>query len=180
MCPVVSLTVIFWIFIFLFAVIGGMRGWAKELLVTFSVILAIFILTVLETYVGLVKSMEKAGGTPIFWLRVVTLFLLVFFGYQTPNIKAIAGARFARERLQDTLLGIMLGAINGYLIVGTFWWDLAQAKYPYNLATPPIPGTPLGDAALRILHYAPPEWLVIPWVYFAVMISFVFVLIVFL
>jgi hypothetical protein len=180
MCPVVSLTVIFWIFIVLFAIIGGMRGWAKELLVTFSVILAIFIITVLETYVGIVKSMEKAGGTPIFWLRVTILFMLVFFGYQTPNIKAIAGARFARERLQDTLLGIMLGAINGYLIVATFWWDLAQAKYPYNIATPPIQGTPLGDAALRILQLAPPEWLVIPWIYFAVIICFVFVLIVFL
>jgi uncharacterized membrane protein required for colicin V production len=177
---VVSLTVIFWIFIFLFALIGAMRGWAKELLVTFSVILAIFILTVLETYVGLVKNMVKAGGLPIFWLRTIILFMLVFFGYQTPNIRAIAGARFARERLQDTLLGFLLGAINGYLIVGTFWWDLAQAKYPYNFATPPIPGTPMGDAALRILLYVPPEWLVIPWVYFAVMVSFVFVLIVFL
>jgi CDP-diglyceride synthetase len=177
---VVSLTVIFWIFIFLFAIIGAMRGWAKELLVTFSVILAIFIMTILITYIPIVKSMAKSGGTAIFWLEITILFMCVFFGYQTPNIRAIAGARFARERLQDTLLGFLLGAINGYLIVGTFWWILAEAKYPYNLATPPIPGTPLGDAALRILQYAPPEWLVIPWIYFAVMVSFIFVIIVFL
>ncbi len=36
----VSLIVIFWMYVILFAIIGGMRGWAKELLVTFSVILA--------------------------------------------------------------------------------------------------------------------------------------------
>jgi hypothetical protein len=177
---VVSLTVIFWIFVFLFAIIGALRGWAKELLVTFSVVLSIFIITVLETYVGVVKNMVKTGGTPLFWFETVILLLMSFFGYQTPNIRAIAGARFARERLQDILLGFLLGAFNGYLMVGTLWFFLAQAKYPFNLVTPPIPGTPLGDAALRILQYVAPQWLVIPWIYFAVMVAFIFVLIVFL
>ena len=37
----VTLNFLFWMFVILFGVIGAMRGWAKELLVTFSAILAL-------------------------------------------------------------------------------------------------------------------------------------------
>ena len=36
-----SIVYIFWMYVILFAVIGAMRGWAKELLVAFSVITAL-------------------------------------------------------------------------------------------------------------------------------------------
>ena len=36
-----SIVYVFWMYVILFAVIGAMRGWAKELLVSFSVILAL-------------------------------------------------------------------------------------------------------------------------------------------
>ena len=44
-----SIVVVFWMYVFLFAFIGGMRGWAKELLVTFSAILALAISTRSQT-----------------------------------------------------------------------------------------------------------------------------------
>ena len=47
----ITLNYLFYLFIVLFAIIGAMRGWAKELLVTFSVILSIFIILVLEKWV---------------------------------------------------------------------------------------------------------------------------------
>ena len=43
----ISLAVVFWMYVILFAIIGGMRGWAKEILVTFSVILALTFTTLL-------------------------------------------------------------------------------------------------------------------------------------
>ena len=36
-----SIVILFWMFVILFAIVGWMRGWAKELLVSFSVILAL-------------------------------------------------------------------------------------------------------------------------------------------
>ena len=45
-----TLTFAFWMYVIIFAVIGGLRGWAKELIVTFSVILAMFFLEVLGRY----------------------------------------------------------------------------------------------------------------------------------
>lgn len=176
-----SLYVLFWMYIILFAIIGAMRGWAKELMVTFSIALALFIITVLETYVGVVRnSIAVAGGTAQFWMRTTIVIMLVFFGYQTPNIKALQGARFAREHLQDTLLGFLLGAFNGYLVVGTLWWFLHRAGYPFDVILPPQPGFPHYDITVRLINNLPPEWLTIPWIYFAVGVAFLFVIIVFI
>ena len=52
----VSLSVLFYIFIFIFALIGAIRGWAKEVTATFSAVLALFILTVMQNYIPAVKS----------------------------------------------------------------------------------------------------------------------------
>lgn len=178
----ISLNVIFWMYVILFAIIGAMRGWAKELMVTFSVILSLFIIIVMEQYVGVVREIvARAGGNAQFWLRTTIVIMLVFFGYQTPNIRAIAGARFARERLQDTLLGFMIGALNGYLVVGTIFWFLNDAGYPFpNVIVPPDPNSHTGQVIARMIAWMPPSWLTTPWIYFAVGVAFLFVIIVFI
>ncbi len=175
----VSLIFLFWMYVILFAVIGGMRGWAKEILVTFSVILALFIITVIERFVPFVR--DAIAGIAQFWLRVAILLALVFFGYQGPNIPRLAGTnRFVRERFQDILLGVFLGAVNGFFIFGSFWYFLDQAKYPIALIAAPDPATSLGQAALTMIKYLAPAWLGAPAIYFAVALAFVFVLVVFI
>jgi uncharacterized membrane protein required for colicin V production len=177
----VSLGFFFFFLVALFAVIGAMRGWAKELLVTFSVILSVFITTTIERHVPVVAAaFAQPGSVAQFWLRSLILLVLVFFGYQTPNIHRIAGARFVRERFEDMLLGLFLGALNGYLIVGSIWLYLHQAEYPYPWISPPDANTELGAAALRLLEWLPPRWMAPPVIYFAVAIAFIFVLVVFL
>lgn len=170
-----TLTFAFWLFVVLFAVIGALRGWAKELLVTFSVILALFMLEVLGRYFPPVRDfLTKPNGTTEFWVRAFVLITLSFFGYQTPNITRLAGTRFARERLADSLLGFFLGALNGFLIVGTLWFFLEDSNYPFpkyiTRATPPP----------TILAYLAPRWLGIPVIYFAIAVAFLFVLVVFI
>lgn len=175
----VSLTVVFWMYVVLFAIIGAMRGWAKELMVTFSVVLSLFIITLLEQFVPPLR--EGIGEIPRFWVRIIIVTLLVFFGYQTPNIRALAGARFARERLQDTLLGLIIGALNGYLVVGSFWYYMDEAGYPFApFFTAPNLSDPLGRAAEVLVSRLPPVFLQPPWIYFAVAIAFLFVVVVFI
>ena len=177
-----SLTVLFWMYVFLFAVIGTMRGWAKEILVSFSVILAIFIVVVMEKIPFVTNAIT---GTADFWFRAVVVVVLVFFGYQSPNLPRLAGsARFARERLQDMLLGLFLGAVNGYLIAGTMWYYLAQANYPFpNVISTPDPATPVGQAIINMVKFMPPAWLAtgqpVQLIFFAVALAFVFVMVVF-
>jgi hypothetical protein len=174
----IGLNVIFYLFVILFAVIGMTRGWAKELLVSFAVILSLFILTVLERFIPFIR--DNVTGETLFWLRTIILTALVFFGYQTPNLPRMAGTnRFVRERLQDSLLGIFLGAVNGYLVWGTVWYYLQDAGYPFPFIYAP-PAGPTADAIARIVTVLPPHWLGTPTIYFAVAIAFAFVLVVFI
>jgi len=106
---------------------------------------------------------------------------LVFFGYQTPYFPRLASTnRFVSDKFQDTLLGVFLGAINGYLIFGTIWYWLHELNYPFSIITAPVPGTAMGDAALKIIPFLAPHWLGTPVIFFAVGIAFVFVLVVFI
>lgn len=171
----ISLSALLWVFITFFAFIGSTRGWAKEMLVTFSVILGLFILTVFKLWVPFIKDLT---GAPLFWLRFVVIVLVVFFGYQGPSIPKLAGTnRFAREKVQDSLFGIFMGAINGYLIFGTIWFFLNEAGYPFDFIQPPKLSP---EALTSLMNLLPPGWLVSPLIYFAVAIAFVFVLVVFI
>ena len=175
----VGLDAFFWILVFLFALMGLNRGWAKEVLVTFAVVLAIFIITVLQTFEPQIISILSVNNSAaLFWFRSLLLSVLVFFGYQTPSLARLAGSnRFARERLQDALLGLFLGALNGYMVVGTLWYFLSVAQYPFpNVITPPAPES----TAAQLVALLPPEWLGVPVIYFAVAVAFAFILVVFL
>lgn len=179
----ISLNVLMWIFILLFALIGAMRGWAKELLVSFSIVLGLFTMTVLESFVPFFQNiLETSQPQSVFWLRGGILAALVFFGYQTPKFPRIADSgRFIRNMLQDTLLGSVLGGINGFLVFGTLWYYLHTAGYPFSFITAPDAATVTGQAALNWIGFLPPSWLMTsPTIYIAVALCFVFVIVVFL
>jgi uncharacterized membrane protein required for colicin V production len=114
----------------IFALIGSLRGWAKEVIVAFTVILALFVEQVLT---GLIPPIRDVwlNLPPLsrFWIRVIFFNLLVIFGYATPTLSQRFGAKIARERLQDILLGFFLGLLNGFLIIGTVWFYLDEAYY---------------------------------------------------
>jgi uncharacterized membrane protein required for colicin V production len=175
----ISLTFAFWLLVVLFGLIGMMRGWAKELLVSFSVVLSLAFNSLLMRYVPIIQALSPAE-TPLFWIRITIVATLVFFGYQTVNLSRFS-SKANREKLQDSLLGFVLGAMNGFLVIGTIWFYLAEANYPFSqYITPPVAGTPMGDAAMSLMPILAPRLLGEPAVYFAVMLCFIFVLVVFI
>ena len=184
----VSLLVVFYMFVILFAIIGAMRGWAQELLVTFSVILAFFLINILENIIltryggGMFEDQSKQQ----FWLRVSIVVILVFFGYQTPRISRFSSAA-RKDKISDSFLGIFLGGINGYLFAGTLWFYMAHAQYPFKYFTNPelFAGTaginPPIEAVIDFVGKLPPAWLGSdPGIYVAVGLAFLFVLVVFI
>ncbi len=173
-----SLAFVFWMYVVLFAIIGGMRGWAREILVAFSVILALTFTTLLTNYVPFIHEMQNTQKVLYFWLATIILGLLVFFGYQTPNIARFA-AKMIREKLQDVILGVVIGALNGYLIAGTIWYYMSNAGYPFTNVIEAPSGT-FADLAQGMLNYMAPHLLGIPGIYFAVVIAFIFVIVVFI
>ncbi len=216
----ISLTAVFYIFIGVFLIIGAIRGWAKEMLVSFSVALVLFIIFLLEDFAGpivipfsqldenyslVVQAPEEAQdydevtGVALeryanlddtakaefkrqFAIRVSLMVILVFFGYQTPGFSKFAPS-VKRDKIQDVLLGAVFGVINGFLIVGTIWAYMHSAHYPFDpYIVAPLEGTdPLYDRAAGLIKALPPFWLgTSPWIYIAVVVSFLFVLVVFI
>jgi len=178
-----SLSAVFWMYVLFFAVVGGMRGWAKEILVVAAMILALFIDTLLKTYVpGFEVALASQGALTQFVIRGLFFVGLAFFGYESPALSSLIASKARREKFQDIMLGAVLGAINGYLVFGTLWFYMHEAGYPVPQVL--SPADPRVADAITIdlgayLRYLPPQLIGVPYIYFAVALAFVFVIIVF-
>ena len=173
-----SVVYIFWMYVLLFAIVGAMRGWAKELMVIFSVITALAVNLLLEKYIPLVRDLDKTT-TSVFWIRTIILIALVFFGYQTVNISRFA-SKAARERLQDAMFGAVLGGFNGYLVAGTVLFYNHMANYTYNQIISPATDPVIIQAIDTMMKYMPPRFLGEPGIYFAVIIVLIFIIVVYI
>ncbi|MEO8354659.1 MAG: CvpA family protein [Chloroflexota bacterium] len=174
-----SIVYVFWMYVILFALVGWMRGWAKELLVSFSVILALALNHVLRRYIPMARDLPDMDVS-LFWVRTIILLVMVYFGYQTVVSIPHLASRAMRERLQDTLFGAMLGAVNGYLVAGTVLYYMHLADYPFQqvVSKPTDPG--IVATVNQMMLYMPPQLLGEPGIYFAIILAFVFVLVVYI
>ena len=175
-----SIIYVFWMYVVLFAIIGWMRGWAKELLVSFSVILSLALNHVIHKYVPLAQGLADTDPS-LFWVRTIVLLVLVYFGYQTVISIPHLAAKGRTEKLQDTLFGAFLGALNGYLVAGTVLYYVHVADYTVvgNIISKPTDPTLL-QTVNQMMTYMPPQLLGEPGVYFAIILAFVFVLVVYI
>ncbi|MFN2272822.1 MAG: CvpA family protein [Anaerolineae bacterium] len=124
---------VFLILTVLFGLIGGLRGWAKEIIVVCSVIVALFfqhvLLLPMLPFRDLFYNLAPATR---FYTRTVVFIIITIFGYASPSVISRIGAKVARERLQDILLGFFIGLLNGFLIIGTIlaFLDMSQFGVP--------------------------------------------------
>lgn len=176
----VPLETVFIGLVIFFGLVGMLRGWAKELLVTFAVILGRFIELVFWQYVPVVntslKSLADTNPRSWFYIRLAIFVLIVCFGYATTKISAALGAKARKDKLQDGLLGFFLGLLNGFLVVGMVWGFMAEPKLNYAVwkITPPT-----SDFARSLVPYLPLGWLEGEALFVAVALAFAFVLVVF-
>jgi hypothetical protein len=171
-----SLSTVFWMLLIILGIIGGSRGWAREILVLFSLILAMCITALIQQFLPGVEAMLRTQSPQFqFYARASLFMLLAFFGYEGPAISSALGAKGKREKLQDILLGACLGMVNGYLLIGALWYYMHDAGYP-------IPGIipPSDPEVLNYINVLPPKLVGVPLIYFITVASFVFVLVVFL
>ena len=176
----ITLLCAFFLFMLLFAVVGALRGPAKEVLVSFSVLVAIAFIVLVEDLLPLTVNLFEDGSMTQYWFRTLTVLLLVLFGYVTPKISSLSKVAGRQLQISDYILGFFLGAINGYLVVGTLWYYMDAAGYPFS----PYITAPLqtvdggGQYALQLIALLPPAILYGYRVLAAVVIAFVFVIIV--
>lgn len=141
----VQLSTLFYMLIFMFAVVGFMRGWTKEVVATAGVILALFATWQFDPIL-LQPLTQGANPQQIFFLYCGILVLVTLFAYQTPSAaeRLSEGRMWGRRRegLQERLLGLVVGGVNGYLVFGSIWYYLDRTGYPFSpFITAPAPGT---------------------------------------
>jgi uncharacterized membrane protein required for colicin V production len=172
----ISITYVFWMYVILFAFVGTLRGWAKELLVSFSVVVALTLNFLLKRFAPVVSTLPDTDVS-LFWIREIVMLTLVYFGYQTVISVARLQAGGRRERLQDSLFGFVLGGANGYLIAGSTWFYLHAAHYPFEKIF--VVPDDLYTRLQALMDYMPPHVLGEPGIYFASVIVLIFILVVY-
>lgn len=164
----ISLSVLFYVLVALFVLIGAMRGFGKEIVVCASSILALFTIEVV-----IPRIFGDASGSKRFWINSIVIVVCALAGYQTPNLRRFAeNVRFQRGPFRDMLAGGLMGGINGYILVSSVWFYMADAGYPFKAITAPDLATELGQSAAKILESAFPTYMHVPILYYMVVIAF--------
>lgn len=148
----INLGTLFWLLVGFFALIGALRGWTREVIVTAGLILSLFALNLFGPSIA-----SALGGQPNpaiavdlnglrrrqYYVLVAIHLAIAIFSYQGPALggRALAQRLRVRDSLQDKVMGALVGAVNGYLIVGTLWAFLELQIGP-NGYTPLPPNTP--------------------------------------
>ncbi len=152
----VPLDVVLWVFVLLFGLIGALRGWSKEMLVLFSVIVALAMRPIFTQYVPALSGFFDRPPEEEFYIYSGLIILMAIGGYAGPAVSHKLAHASARDTLQDMLLGYIIGAVNGFLIVGSIWYFLDAAGYELLGVYPPAANS---LAAILASHYLPPVWL---------------------
>lgn len=196
----ISLGTVFWLMVAFFALIGTLRGWTREIIATSGLILSLFALNQFGFFlISLLGAAADATTAPVdvmgirrqqFYILTTVHLLIAFFSYQGP---ALAGRRLGdrlrvRDSLQDKVLGAIVGAVNGYLIIGTLWTFLEYQVtadgyfrlppgefYPFDTISLIRPGL---ESPLISLIEKLPLPLLSPYLPFLVVVVFLFVIVV--
>lgn len=144
----IELSAVLFMMTIFFGFIGYLRGWNRELIAMAGIILGLFALFQFDT---LIRGAILRGVAldQVFIIQASLFIIVVFFSYQT---RALGGGRGdGRSNLQESILGAIVGGINGYLIWGSLWYFMDINNYPLAPAViAPSPGSP-SDQALQLL-----------------------------
>jgi uncharacterized membrane protein required for colicin V production len=122
----IDLSAFMWALAAFFALIGYLRGWDRELVVTAAIVLTSFMLLQFD---ALFRTIFP-GITPgqLFFVQIAIFFVIVFIVYNARDLAINVG----RRNMQSGLLGVVVGALNGYLIGGALWYFLDINEYPLD------------------------------------------------
>jgi len=198
----ISLQYIFLFMIVFFALIGYLRGWQREVIALSGLIASIAALIQFgETLIRLVTALTgatQAINNPNalrqqeIWIQVIFHVTIAFFSYQVVARlaeQATSGRLGERLRgdLEKRILGMFIGAINGYLLIGSLWGFVEyqitangyvklapEIGYPFD---PNVIVRPVADASAAMITdflpmgiFNPTVWLLLFFVSFFIVI----------
>jgi len=159
----VPLQVVFALIVGIWGLIGLVRGFSKEAGATLAIVIAMESLNLMGTrLIDGINGLAKLGargqaqtvliqneGTTRFWFYVGVFVFITLIGYQGETL----GLSGSIGRIKESVLGVLIGLINGYLVAGNLWYFLdTYAKYN-------VPGlgiqAPSAQVAAQMVHFLP-------------------------
>ena len=137
----------------IFGVVGVVRGYARELGVTTMLLLALFILEILdERYISQFYSLLSRLDVPATsqaevktLIFVVFLIVITFISYQGETLSFPGKGK-------SNVYSLGAGLLNGYLFAGSLWYYLDKVGWPQMRVTDDF--TPFYHMAIKVL---PPQ-----------------------
>jgi len=156
--------VFFGVIVFIFMIIGIVRGFLRELGVTLALMFLLFFLSRFQPSIdkGVAKALDVGsrlvGGQSRnvleAWLYVFVIGAAAFISYEGETL-AFGGT--PPHGGQGTVLGAIAGLLNGYLIAGSLWFYLDKFNYP--LAFLGFSRDKLSAVALELIPFLPNTFL---------------------
>ncbi len=140
--------------------IGLAQGYARELGRTMIIIVAIFLLLYAEDRLNpilnrvwqMVFSADEQKTEQFFLSNFyLIIFVITIFAGYAGRVITFSGREWPMP--QGTILSVLVGAINGYLISGSLWYY--QHIYGYPLSSIGWIDTDLSPIALELVRYLP-------------------------
>jgi len=145
----------------IFAFIGVARTYARELGNTLVILVAIFLLTLLEARaieyltLGGERIFDVAGDATNLFLSLSFTILFVSIVFASYSGRTFGMPSFGGRPLgppEGTLLSLAIGLINGYLVAGTLWYYQDRFGYPFQrFGWITLPLTPTGAEIVALL-----------------------------
>jgi hypothetical protein len=126
----------FGVLVLIFGLIGLVRGFLRELGVTAVMMFVLFVLHLFEPFLdqgvttvmamgdGLVEAQSQGAFQT--WLFVIVVMIIAFISYAGETLSY--GGHGPGGPL-GSVLGLLIGLFNGYLIAGTVWYYLDKWNY---------------------------------------------------
>ncbi len=162
----ISIAWMFYLLVGFFSVVGALRGWQREVISLAGLIGSIaalnqFGFTLVELGNSVLQFFNNVQQPTdiyfldkrFFWVQFGFHITIAFFSYQVIARLADAsgGGRFGdriRAGFQRRFMGSFLGAVNGYLLIGTLWGFLEYRIGPDGYSRLPFGEPYIFDAAV--------------------------------
>ena len=138
------------------AMIGLARGYVKELGNTLVLMSAIFLLTFLRPQIeSVLERIFQPQNANAFSSTFFTLvFIAIVFASYSGRTLAFSGSPAPPP--QGTIISLIVGMLNGYLVAGTIWYFQHHYEYPIQRLVPNLQPDLLTATARTMVEYLPP------------------------
>ncbi|MFP3896297.1 MAG: hypothetical protein ACLFV5_05615 [Anaerolineales bacterium] len=136
----IPIEVFFSALVFVFALIGLVRGFLRELGVTTIMMFLLFFLSLFEPELdrGLMRVMDSGGGLMsgadenLIKCGIFT-FVIIGSAFVSYEGETLAFGGRLQSGTQALTLGLLTGTLNGYLIAGSLWYYMDKFGYPFEV-----------------------------------------------